>query len=510
MTTLTNSPASVPEDTRALVNRLWSYCELLRHSGVSTLDYVEQLTYLLFLKMAQEMKERPLNKVEVVPVGLDWPSLVAKSGDALNDQYQYILAELGKKPGMIGAIFKGARSKIQSSATLEKLIKDLIRKHNWGRTTVDVKGDAYEGLLQRGAEDRKTGAGQYFTPRPIIDAMVECVQPEPTDVIVDPACGTGGFLIAAAAYIEKHHGATMTSDQRRQLQNRGITGVELVEETARLASMNMLLHSVGLPNGNPLIEVRDSLATAPSRHATVVLANPPFGVGTISGANYGETRQDLWTSTTNKQLNFLQHIFSVLEENGRAAVVLPDNVLFEAGAGETIRRRLLQTCDVHTLLRLPTGIFYANGIKANVLFFDKRKPKPDATPATSKLWVYDYRTNQHFTMKQSPLRREHLQDLVDRYMPGMPRTERNETERFKVYEYEELIARDKVNLDLKFIEDESLADADSLPAPEILVQEIIDDLQAALAEFQAIGEGLGLTPDELEAEPETLSVNPAD
>ncbi|PVC89278.1 DNA methyltransferase [Streptomyces sp. CS090A] len=510
MTTLTNSPAIEPEDTRALVNRLWSYCELLRHSGVSTLDYVEQLTYLLFLKIAQEMKERPLNKVEVVPVGLDWPSLVAKSGDALNDQYQYILAELGKKPGMIGAIFKGARSKIQSSATLEKLIKDLIRKHNWGRTTVDVKGDAYEGLLQRGAEDRKTGAGQYFTPRPIIDAMVECVQPEPTDVIVDPACGTGGFLIAAAAYIEKHHGATMTSDQRRQLQNKGITGVELVEETARLASMNMLLHSVGLPNGNPLIEVRDSLATAPSRHATVVLANPPFGVGAISGANYGETRQDLWTSTTNKQLNFLQHIFSVLEENGRAAVVLPDNVLFEAGAGEAIRRRLLQTCDVHTILRLPTGIFYANGIKANVLFFDKRKPKPDATPATSKLWVYDYRTNQHFTMKQNPLRREHLQDFVDRYMPGMTRTERKETERFKVFEYEELIARDKVNLDLKFIEDESLADADSLPTPEILVQEIIDDLQAALAEFQAIGEGLGLTPDELKADPETLSVDPAD
>ncbi|MEQ8142683.1 class I SAM-dependent DNA methyltransferase [Streptomyces sp. OP7] len=511
MTTLRlPSPAQEPEDTRVLVNRLWSYCELLRHSGVSTLDYVEQLTYLLFLKMAQEMKERPLNRVEVVPAGLDWPSLVAKSGDALNDQYQYILAQLGKKPGMIGAIFKGARSKIQSSATLEKLIKDLINKHNWGRTTVDVKGDAYEGLLQRGAEDRKTGAGQYFTPRPVIDAMVECIQPEATDIIIDPACGTGGFLIAAAAYVEKHHGASMTSDQRRQLQNRGITGVELVEETARLASMNMLLHSVGLPNGNPLIEVRDSLATAPSRHATVVLANPPFGVGTISGANYGEMRQDLWTSTTNKQLNFIQHIFSLLEENGRAAVVLPDNVLFEAGAGETIRRKLLQTCDVHTLLRLPTGIFYANGIKANVLFFDKRKPKPDASPATTTLWVYDFRTNQHFTKKQNPLRREHLQDFVDCFKPGQPIAERSETERFKAYDYAELIARDQVNLNLKFIEDDSLADADSLPAPDILVQEIIDDLQAALSEFQAIGEALGLTPDELEADPETLSVNTAD
>ncbi|MGW4805041.1 N-6 DNA methylase [Kitasatospora sp. NPDC004272] len=507
MTTLTTSSSTETEDTGVLVNRLWSYCELLRHSGVSTLDYVEQLTYLLFLKMAQEMKERPLNKVEVVPAGLDWPSLVAKSGDALNDQYQYVLTELGKKPGMIGAIFKGARSKIQSSATLEKLIKDLIRKHNWSRTTVDVKGDAYEGLLQRGAEDRKTGAGQYFTPRPIIDAMVDCIQPEPTDVIMDPACGTGGFLIAAAAYIERRHGNSMTSDQRRQLQNKGITGVELVEETARLASMNMLLHGVGLPNGKPLIDVGDALANEPSRHATIVLANPPFGVGTISGANYGETRTDFWTSTTNKQLNFVQHIFSLLEETGRAAVVLPDNVLFETGAGENIRRKLLQTCDVHTLLRLPKGIFYANGVMANVLFFEKRKPKPDATPATTRLWVYDFRTNQHFTMRQNPLRREHLQDFVDCYMPGRPQTERVETARFKAYDYAELIERDKVNLDLKFIEDESLADADSLPTPEILIQEIIDDLQAALAEFQAIGEGLGLMPDELEADPENLSVN---
>lgn len=496
--------ASVGEDTRTLVNRLWSYCELLRHSGVSTLDYVEQLTYLLFLKMAQEMKERPLNRVQVLPDGLDWQSLVAKSGDNLSDQYEYVLAELGKKPGMIGAIFKGARSKIQSSATLEKLIKDLINKHNWSRTKTDVKGDAYEGLLQRGAEDRKTGAGQYFTPRSVIDAIVECIQPSPDDVIMDPACGTGGFLIAAWAYINENY-PEMTRDQRNQLQNKGITGVELVDETARLASMNMLLHEVGLPNGNPLIDVRDSLATAPSRHSTVVLANPPFGVGTISGANYSEMRQDLWTSTTNKQLNFLQHIFTLLETDGRAAVVVPDNVLFEAGAGEAIRRKLLQTCDVHTLLRLPRGIFYANGVKANVLFFDKRKPKADGSPATTKLWVYDFRTNQHFTMKQNPLRREHLQEFVDCYMPGKLRSERVPSERFQPYNYEDLLKRDKVNLDLLFLKDDSLTDADALPAPEILVQEVIDDLQAALVEFQAIGEALGLDATELEVEPEQLS-----
>ncbi|MBL3805012.1 class I SAM-dependent DNA methyltransferase [Streptomyces sp. BRB081] len=485
------------DDTRALVNRLWSYCELLRHSGVSTLDYVEQLTYLLFLKMVQERKDWRLNRLNIDDGGFDWASLVDKSGNALADRYTEILSGLGSRPGMIGAIFKGSQSKIQEPAVLEKLVKDLIGKHQWNLTGVDVKGDAYEGLLQRGAEDRKTGAGQYFTPRPLIDAIVECVQPEPSDTIMDPACGTGGFLIAAANYINRHFGNTMTDDEQARLRNRGITGVELVGETARLASMNMLLHDVGLPNGNPVIEVRDSLAKTPARNASIVLANPPFGVGTISGANYSETRQDLWTSTTNKQLNFLQHIFTLLDTDGRAAVVVPDNVLFEGGAGTTIRERLLRTCDVHTLLRLPTGIFYANGVKANVLFFDKRKPAADATPATTKLWVYDFRTNQHFTMKQNPLRREHLDEFVACYLPGEPHANRVESERFKAYTYEDLLARDKVNLDLTFLKDSSLTDLDSLPAPEILVQEIIDDLQAALTEFQAIGETLGLSPDEL-------------
>ncbi|WP_433591119.1 N-6 DNA methylase [Nocardia sp. CA-145437] len=493
------------DETRVLVNRLWSYCELLRHSGVSTLDYVEQLTYLLFLKMVQERKDWPFNKLEIEDNGFDWNSLVHKSGHDLADRYVEILTGLGGMPGMIGAIFKGAQSKIQEPAVLERLVKDLINKHQWNMTGVDVKGDAYEGLLQRGAEDRKTGAGQYFTPRPVIDAIVECIQPEPSDTIVDPACGTGGFLIAAATYINRHYGNSMTDEEQRRLRNQGVTGVELVAETARLALMNMLLHDLGLPNGNPVIEVRDSLAKSPARHASVVLANPPFGVGTISGANYSETRQDLWTSTTNKQLNFLQHIFTLLDTDGRAAVVLPDNVLTEQGAGVAIREKLLRTCDVHTLLRLPTGIFYANGVKANVLFFDKRKPKPDATPATKKLWVYDFRTNQHFTMKQNPLRREYLDEFVACYRPGRPWSERVESERFKSYTYDEIIARGKINLDLKFLKDESLSDADSLPSPEVLVQEIIDDLQAALAEFQSVGEELGLSPDELEVDAAELS-----
>ncbi|TDC96136.1 class I SAM-dependent DNA methyltransferase [Actinomadura sp. 7K507] len=474
-------------DPRGLVNRLWSYCELLRHSGVSTLDYVEQLTYLLFLKMADERAKRPLNPERIVPEGLDWPSLVNKSGDDLYDQYEHVLNQLGYERGMLGAIFKGAMNKIQESAVLERLVKDLINPYHWSSESADTKGDAYEGLLQRGAEDRKTGAGQYFTPRPVIDAMVECVQPGPRDTVFDPACGTGGFLIAAHAYIVDRYGAELDGDRRRALDSGAIRGVELVHETARLASMNMLLHGIGQANGRELIEVRDSLARSPLAHADVVLANPPFGVGSVTGENYAKSRQDLWAETTNKQLNFVQHIYTLLKLHGRAAAVVPDNVLFEGGAGETVRRALLQRCDVHTLLRLPTGIFYAGGVKANVLFFDKKPPRPDATPATKRLWVYDFRTDQHFTMKQKPLRREHLDDFIKCYRPG-ERGDRIESERFKAYEYAELVARDKVNLDLTFMEDG--AETQALEEPDVIAQEIVDELEAALTEFSAITESL--------------------
>ncbi|MFF0297619.1 N-6 DNA methylase [Kitasatospora sp. NPDC004614] len=503
-TSISNTQAAIPfpaapqpiEDAQALVKLLTDNCELLRHSGVSVLEYVEQLSYLLFLKMVQERKTRRINKLVIRDDGYDWASLVALRGTAMMDRYTEILNGLAGMPGMFGAIFEGARSKIAEPAALDRLVRDVLDKHQWSMTNTDVKGDAYEGLLKWGAEDRKTGAGQYFTPRPVIDAMVECVRPKPGEKITDPACGTGGFLIAAADYIERHHGSSMSAEQWTKLRSGDIEGVELVRDTARLALMNMLLHNVGLPNGESLIDVRDSLAKTPAKHYDIVLANPPFGVGTISGANYSESRQDLWTATTNKQLNFLQHIFTVLKTNGRAAVVLPDNVLFEGGAGSRIRTQLLQTCDVHTMLRLPTGIFYAGGVKANVLFFDKRKPKPDGAPATTQLWVYDLRTNVHVTQKRNPLRREHLDDFVSCYLAGKSRKERVESERFKVYDYAELIARDGVNLDLTFLKDDSLAEVDSLPEPEVLVQEIISDLQSALAEFQAIGEALGLSPDE--------------
>jgi type I restriction enzyme M protein len=475
-------------DPRSLVSRLWSYCELLRHSGVSTLDYVEQLTYLLFLKMADERANRRLNSERIVPDELGWSSLVNKAADGLHDQYEYILAELGQSPGMLGAIFSGAKNKIQEPAVLERLVKDLINQHRWSSEDTDVKGDAYEGLLQRGAEDRKTGAGQYFTPRAVIDAMVDCIQPGPKDSVFDPACGTGGFLIAAQRYIVRNYGDRLDADRRRALNTGAIRGVELVRETARLASMNMLLHGIGQANGSELIEVRDSLAKTPSTTFDVVLANPPFGVGTVTGKNYATSRIDLWTETTNKQLNFVQHIYTLLKLNGRAAVVVPDNVLFEGGAGETIRRKLLQQCDVHTLLRLPTGIFYAGGVKANVLFFDKKPPRPDGSPATRQLWVYDFRTGQHFTMKQTPLRREHLEDFVKCYRPGEPRENRLESNRLKAYGYGEVIARDKVNLDLTFLRE--AADDGALAEPDVIAQEIVDELEVVLAEFSALTESL--------------------
>ncbi|MDO3704714.1 class I SAM-dependent DNA methyltransferase [Micromonospora sp. C28SCA-DRY-2] len=485
-------------DSRRLVQKLWNYCDVLRDDGVSTIDYVEQLTFLLFLKMADERARRPLRPEQIVPDELSWQTLLDAEGDALEVQYRHILTGLAREEGTLGTIFRKAQNKIQDPAKLKRLIVDLIDKEEWSSTGVDVKGDAYEELLAKGAEDTKSGAGQYFTPRALTVAMVDCMLPTPDDTITDPACGTGGFLLAAFDHIQRHHGSSLTPDQRRRLANGAITGTELVDGTARLAAMNMLLHGIGIPNGPSLISVRDSLSREPDRRVSLVLANPPFGRSSsirMIGEDGRSTREereieraDFWATTANKQLNFVQHIASQLEIDGRAAVVLPDNVLFEGGAGETIRRRLLKQYDLHTLLRLPTGIFYAGGVKANVLFFERKRAREE--PWTQKLWVYDFRTNQHFTLKQNPLRREHLQDFVDCYLPGKDRSQRVETERFRAFTYEELIARDKVNLDITWLKDASLEDADALLPPEVIAQEIVEDLQSALREFAAIADAL--------------------
>jgi type I restriction enzyme M protein len=484
-------------DARQLVDKLWNFCHLLRDDGVSTIDYTEQLTYLLFLKMAHERETRPLNPEKIVPKDCSWQRLLDNDGDQLEVTYRHILETLAKESGTLGVIFRKAQNKIQDPAKLKKLITDFIDKENWSAAGVDIKGDAYEGLLAKGAEDVKSGAGQYFTPRALIAAMVDVVQPTVKDTVIDPACGTGGFLLAAYAYASKD-AENLTPDEKEHLRDHFVSGVELVDGTARLAAMNMLLHGMGRANGPSPIEVRDGLTADPGRRWSVVLANPPFGTkssvtmigddGKKTKDNLEIVRDDFWVTTSNKQLNFVQHIKTIMDINGRAAVVLPDNVLFEGGAGETLRKRLLKEFDVHTLIRLPTGIFYAGGVKANVLFFDK-KPAGDK-PWTTKLWVYDFRTNQHFTMKQNPLRRDHLDEFVDAYKPGN-RGKRKESERFKAFTYEEIIARDKANLDIIWLKDDSLEDAADLPAPEILAREIMEELQVAIGEFTAIVAALG-------------------
>ena len=484
-------------DSRRLVDKLDSFRNLLRDDGVGVLDYIEQLTYLLFLKMAHERATRKLNPQQIVPQEYSWQRLLDVEGVALEVEYTRILVGLAGQPGTLGVIFRKAQNRIQDPAKLKRLIVDLINKEQWSASGTDLKGDAYEQLLAKGASDKGSGAGQYFTPRDLIQAIVDVIQPSADDSVIDPACGTGGFLLVAHDYASSH-AERLTPIQRDRLRDDFAHGTELVDGTARLAAMNLLLHGIGTPGGDSLIDVRDALIADPGERYSVVLSNPPFGRKssmTMVGADGHESKEDteieradFVTTTSNKQLNFLQHIMTILDINGRAAVVLPDNVLFEGGAGEVLRRKLLNDFDLHTILRLPTGIFYAQGVKANVLFFDK-KPASE-TPWTRKLWVYDLRTNQHFTLKQNPLRRAHLDEFVKSYLAGASRDARVESERWKSFEYDELIARDKVNLDITWLRDDSLHDLDSLPAPDVIAREIVEDLTAALAEFEAVAAAL--------------------
>jgi type I restriction enzyme M protein len=478
-----------------LVQKLWNYCNILRDDGLSYGDYVEQLTYLLFLKMADEQSKPPFNKTSAVPKGFGWDTLLKLDGDDLETHYRHTLEELGKRPGMLGVIFRKAQNKIQDPAKLRRLIVDLIDKEQWSSLSSDVKGDAYEGLLQKNAEDVKGGAGQYFTPRALIAAIVDVVAPQPGQAICDPACGTGGFLLAAHDYLAKIPG--LDRSQRKKLKSGTFFGIELVDSVTRLCAMNLLLHGIGGESEEDLpVVTKDALAGKHGEYE-IVLANPPFGkkssvtivndAGESSKESLVINRDDFWASTSNKQLNFLQHIFTILKQHGRAAVVLPDNVLFEGGAGETIRRELLKQADVHTLVRLPTGIFYAQGVKANVLFLD-RKPAQEK-PWTEKLWIYDLRTNLHFTLKENTLKRSDLDDFVACFNPKN-RHERQESERFKGFAYEDLVKRDKVNLDIFWLKDDALEESANLPAPEIIAQEITDDLEAALEQFATIAEDL--------------------
>lgn len=490
-------------NSSSIVSKVWSFCNTLRDDGVGYGDYLEQLTYLLFLKMADEYSKPPHNKKLTVPEEFVWESLTSKKGAELEAHYTILLRELGKQKGILGQIFTKSQNKIQDPAKLSKII-DMIDKENWISMGVKDKGEIYEGLLEKNAEDTKSGAGQYFTPRALISAMVECIQPEPQKTIADPACGTGGFFLAAYDYIENNFDLDKT--QKKFLKYNTFFGNEIVASTRRLALMNLFLHNVGDIDSDNFISSADALISSPSETFDYVLANPPFGKkssqtftneeGEQEKEDLTYNRQDFWTTSSNKQLNFVQHIRTMLKTTGLAAVVVPDNVLFEGGSGETVRKKLLETTDVHTILRLPTGIFYAQGVKANVIFFDNRPAGKEIQ--TREIWIYDYRTNVHHTLKKNALKKEDLDDFIKCYNPKN-RHKRKETfdaiknpdGRWRKFTIDEITGRDKTSLDITWIKDKSLADLDNLPDPDIIAAEIIENLEAGLESFREVVAALG-------------------
>ncbi len=485
------------ENTSAIVSKVWSFCNPLRDIGVGYGDYLEQLTYLLFLKMADEFSKPPYNRKLPIPTENNWGSLTSKRGDELELHYSKTLGVLSRQKGVLGQIFVQSQNKIKEPAMLYKII-DMIDKEQWATLGADIKGTIYEGLLEKNAEDTKSGAGQYFTPRALIRAMVECVQPEPMKTIADPASGTGGFFLAAYDFIAKQK---LDKIQKHFLKHETFFGNEIVPNTRRMCLMNLFLHNIGDFESENFISPADALISDSGLRVDYVLANPPFGRKSSMTATNEEgeqetdeltyNRQDFWETSSNKQLNFVQHIRTMLKSTGQAAVVLPDNVLFEGGAGETVRKKLMETTDLHTILRLPTGIFYKQGVKANVLFFDN---KPAAKqPWTKDIWIYDFRTNIHFTLKKNPLKLEDLREFINAYNPDN-RHKRKETYnadsnpegRFRKFFYEEIINRDKTSLDITWIKDKSLADLDNLPDPDVLAGEIIENLEAGLESFREI------------------------
>lgn len=489
--------------TESLVNKVWSYCHVLRDAGLSYGDYLEQLTYLIFLKMADEYARPPYKRDLGIPKGYDWQSLVSKTGAELETHYIQLLLKLGKQKGLLGQIFTKAQNRIQEPAHLASLV-EMIDQETWVVMGADLKGDIYEGLLERNAQDTKSGAGQYFTPRPLIKAMVECIRPEPGKAICDPACGTGGFFLAAYDFLTDPEHYSLNATQKRKLKTETFYGNEIVADTRRMCLMNMYLHNIGEIGGEVTVDQADSLAADSGARYDYVLTNPPFGKkssitvtaedGKQEKQSFTYNRQDFWATTSNKQLNFVQHIHTILKTTGQAAIVVPDNVLFEGGAGETVRKKLLETTDLHTILRLPTGIFYAQGVKANVIFLDNEPAAKQ--PWTKDVWYYDLRTNQHFTLKTRPLTFDDLADFIACYKPGERHkrrqtwSETNPDGRWRKYSLDEILARDKTSLDIFWLRDKSLSDLDDLPEPEVLAEAIITNLQAALTSFQGIANGL--------------------
>jgi type I restriction enzyme M protein len=473
----------------SLIQKVWNYATVLKNEGVHYGDYISQISFLLFLKMDEEATSR-LGEPSVVPEDCRWSVIRDYQGEALATRYSKILSKLSREDGLIGAIFLKAQNEIQDPAKLRRLVT-LIGQETWLGLDMDTKGAIYEGLLERNAAEVKSGAGQYFTPRPLIDAMTAVIEPRPEETVHDPACGTGGFLLAAWERMKANPRAKDRKVQRRMRAR--LSGIDIVPEVVRLCAMNMYLH--GAARTESTIERADALIRKNDEY-DVVLTNPPFGKkqgytiigrdGEIETEREEYNRPDFIKTTSNKQLNFLQHIMSILKIDGRCGVVLPDNVLFE-GVGADIRKRLLDNYDFHTLLRLPTGIFYKQGVKANVLFFD-RKPASEE-PWSKELWIYDLRTNMRFTQKERPMKRADLHDFVACYC-APNRAKRKESDRFRRFGYDLLIKRDKVNLDIFWLKDDSLDDPDLLPAPEEIAAEIVESLETALEKFRKVAASL--------------------
>lgn len=428
---------------QSLTKKVWNLATILSSQGVGFTDYITQLTYLLFLKMDNENVEI-FGESSAIPEGYCWNDLTELDGLDLIEQYEKTLKLLSQEDNLIGTIYTKAQNKIDKPVYLKKVIT-LIDEENWLSMDGDVKGAIYESILEKNGQDKKSGAGQYFTPRPLINTMVEVTRPQIGETVCDPACGTGGFLLAAYDYMKEQ---SQDKDKRAFLRDKALHGNDNTPLVVTLASMNLYLHGIGTERSP--IECCDSLEKEPDTLVDVVLANPPFGNRPAGSTDIASMRTDLYVSTSNNQLNFMQHIMLMLKNGGRAAVVLPDNVLFEGGAGEVIRKKLLTEFNLHTILRLPTGIFYANGVKANVLFFSKGSK-------TNETWYYDYRTNVKHTLATNPMRRQHLDDFVNCYNANniQHRTEtyseENTSGRWRKYTSTELLNRDKTSLDITWI-----------------------------------------------------------
>ncbi|MFA5890960.1 MAG: N-6 DNA methylase [Actinomycetota bacterium] len=469
-----------------VVGKIWGFCHTLRHDGVNYGDYIEQITYLLFLKMADERSiNLPSYKTlddhtnKAIEIACDWPTLDKYSGSDLVDHYDKVLAELGKQPGILGDIFSGSQAKIRKPTSLKRLV-GLIDETDWTSLDVDVKAAVFEGLLEKAASEGKKGAGQFFTPRLLIQTMVRCIKPDPrvskTFAIDDPAVGTGGFLVAAYEWLLKETGGAFERDVAKRIRTTTYFGQEIDERPRRLALMNLYLHQV-----EPRISNTDSIYEAPpAQRYDVVLTNPPFGT---RGANQAPDREDFVVSSSNKQLNFLQHVLTILKPGGRAAVVVPDNVLFASQAGE-IFEVLMEDCDLHTVVRLPRGTFspYTEGTKTNVLFFTKGKP-------TESTWIYDGRSNvPKITKKSRPLTADHFAEFEKCYGDdpnGLSRRSEKDSKdgRWRAFAIDEVKARHYKLDAFKWIRDEEQDDPDDLPEPEELITEAMEELRLALDEL---------------------------